>query len=138
MFRRGKPDLFFFLSLASCLFLAGCSFAGVSYPTNQVPQSVEKISKEEYGLDVQAKVVGKTSGALFIVDAMIDSTGQVPKEIHEKMGKVMQVITRVALSTDLPIDFCTVAVRDKEQGNELVITRSIDDIRRANADALGI
>lgn len=72
------------------------------------------------------------------VDFNADSNGQIPKEIHEKMGNAMQAVTRVALSTDLPLDFCTVIVRDKERGHELAITRSLDDTKRANADALGM
>ncbi len=123
--------------LFSILCFTGCG-RGREYPANQVPQSIEKICKEESEISVTARVVGKTAGALIVIDSLLDSTGQVPKEVHEQMGKVMQAVTRVALSTDLAIDFCVVSVRDRAQGNELSITRSVDDTRRANADALGI
>ncbi len=83
-------------------------------------------------------MVGKTVGALLYTDNLVDAKGQVPSEVHEKMGKVMQAATRVALSTDLKLDFCKVILRDTKSDNELAITRSIDDIKRANADALGI
>ena len=89
-------------------------------------------------MDVEARVAGKTLGAVFYVDELLDANGQVPKEFHENMGKVMQAVTRVALSTDLTLNFCTVIMRDKKQGNELVITRRLDDIKRAQADALGM
>ena len=36
------------------------------------------------------------------------------KEVHEDMGKVLQVVSRVALSTDLPLDFCSIVIRDKK------------------------
>ena len=72
------------------------------------------------------------------VDALIDDKGQIPKNVHEKMGKVLQVVSRVSLSTDLDLDFCSIVIRDKKSANELIITRSIDDTRRANAEALGV
>ncbi len=85
-----------------------------------------------------ARVVGKTVGALIHVDSLSDDKGQVSKDVHEQMGKVMQAVTRVALSTDRPLDFCAVVIRDKDEKNELVVIRSVDDMRRANADAIGI
>ena len=109
-----------------------------TYPASSVPKAIEDICHEEYRFDVQARVAGKTVGALLAIDFHADSNGQIPKEVHEKMGKVMQAVTRVALSTDLPLDFCTVIVRDKNQGHELAITRSLDDTKRANAEALGM
>ena len=89
-------------------------------------------------MSVSARVVGKTVGALLYVNELIDTKGQIPKEVHEQMGKVLQVVARVSLSTDLTLDFCSIIIRDKKSSNELTITRSIDDTRRANAEALGV
>lgn len=89
-------------------------------------------------MDVHASVNGKTVGAVIYLDAIIDAKGQIPKEVNETMGKVMQVVTRVALSTDRELDFCTVVLRDKTHASELVISRALDDTKRANADAIGI
>jgi hypothetical protein len=119
------------------LCLPGCG-PKFTYPADQVPRSIEDICLKEYQMEVRARVVGKTVGALIYLESLTDEKGQVPKEVHEAMGKILQVVTRVALSTDLPIDFCTVVLRDRKQGNELVVTRSLDDIRRAHADAIGI
>ena len=119
------------------LLFSGC-VSHYTYPADKVPQSIEKICKEEYKIDVTARVVGKTVGALMNVDELIDVKGQIPKEVHEKMGKVLQVVSRVSLSTDLGLDFCSIVIRDKKSPNELIITRSIDDTRRANAEALGV
>ena len=123
--------------VAAPLALAGCG-PKYTYPSNTVTKSVEQISRDEYEIHVIARVVGKTLGAVFYLDDLVDTKGQVPREVHEKMSKVMQAVTRVALSTDLPIDFVTVLLRDKKEGNELIITRSLDDTKRANADAIGI
>ncbi|OIO39689.1 MAG: hypothetical protein AUJ71_00060 [Candidatus Omnitrophica bacterium CG1_02_49_16] len=106
--------------------------------SNSVTKSIEAINRKEYKIDSTARVAGKTVGALIYFDSIVDAKGQVSKEIHEAMGKVMQSVTRVALSTDLALDFCTVVIRDRRQGNELLITRSLDDTKRANAEAVGI
>jgi len=129
-------------AIAAVLFLGAVLAAGCgpkyTYPASTVPQSVEKICQDEYKMTVQARVVGKTLGAVLYIDQLLDDKGQVSREVHEAMGKVMQATTRVSLSTDLPLDFCTVFVRDRKTGNELVITRSVDDSKRANADMIGI
>ena len=80
----------------------------------------------------------KTLGALYYVDDILDKNGQIPRQVHEEMGKIMQDVTRVALSTDLSLDFSVVVIRDRAHLNELIITRSIDDTKRANSDALGV
>ncbi len=117
--------------------VAGCG-PKYSFPSNAVPQSVEAICRNENQLDVTARVAGRTLGALFYVDDILDDKGQIPKEIHEQMGKIMQAVSRVSLSTDMPLDFCVVVIRDRKHLNELIVTRSVDDTKRANSDALGV
>ncbi len=140
--RRQKSDFCSLFSVLCLLFSVFCFLSSCgpryTFPSGTVPKSIEDICKKEYNIDVTARVVGKTVGALVYIDSVMDAKGQVPKEVNEVMGKVMLVVSRVALSTDLPIDFCTVLVRDKTHANELVIIRSLDDTKRANADALGI
>ena len=127
----------FLLSSPFFLLVSGCG-PQYTYPSQSVPKSIEDLCQKEFKISAQARVVGKTVGALVYVDELIDKKGQIPKEVHEVMGQVVQVVTRVALSTDLPIDFCTTVIRDRVQANELVITRALDDTKRANADAIGI
>lgn len=116
---------------------AGCG-PKYTYPSDTVTQSIETVCKNEYKIDVHARVVGATLGALYYVDDILDDKGQIPKDIHEKMGQIMQVVTRVALSTDRDVHFCVVVIRDRAHQNELVITRSLDDTKRANSDAIGV
>ena len=117
--------------------MSGCG-PKYTYPADTVTRSVENILLREEKLEVESQVAGKTLGAMLYMDTLVDAQGQVPKEVHDNMGKVMQAVTRVALSTDLPLDFCVVVIRDLKQGNELIVTRSVDDTKRANADAMGI
>lgn len=132
------PSLVSRLLLFCLLVVASGCGPKYTYPSGTVTQAVEGMLLKEDDLVVEAQAAGKTLGAVLYLETLIDPAGQVPKEVHEKMGQVMQAVTRVALSTDLPLDFCTVFIRDSTQGNELIVTRSIDDTRRANADAIGI
>jgi hypothetical protein len=125
------------LAAAAVFTAAGCG-PKYTYPAATVPESIERICLKEYKVEVDARVVGKTAAALYYVDTLLDDKGQIPREIHEKMGQIMQVVTRVALSTDLPLDFCVVVIRDRAHLNELYVTRSIDDTKRANSDAIGV
>jgi hypothetical protein len=116
---------------------AGCG-PKYTYPADTVPEAIEQICLKEYKLDVEARVVGKTVGAMVMMDVLMDDKGQISKEAHEVMGKVLMVVSnRVALSTDLPLDFAVVILRDKA-GNEISLTRAVDDTKRASAEALSI
>jgi hypothetical protein len=134
---RHPACLPFVLFVLTTFLVSGCG-PKYTYPASEVTKSVEKICRDEYGIKTDSRVTGKTLGAVFYMDNVLDAKGQLAKEVHEQMGKVMQVLTRVALSTDLPLDYCTVLLRDRVFANELVITRSVDDTKRANAEMIGI
>ena len=142
--RNKTKNLFLpFLFFSSLLFpltsflVMGCG-PKYTFPGDTVTKSIEDITRKENKMEVIARVEGRTLGALYYVDDIVDEKGQVPKEVHEKMGQIMQAVSRVALSTDRPIDFCVVVIRDRAHLNELVVTRSLDDTRRANSEALGV
>ncbi len=117
--------------------LSGCG-PKYTYPSGIAAESIQNICQKENNLQVKAKIEGKTIGAAYYVDNILDDKGQMPKEINEKMGKIMQAVSRVALSTDIPLDFCVVNIRDRNSQNELVVTRSVDDTRRAQSEAIGV
>ena len=123
--------------LSAVLFFTGCG-PKYTYPANTAPKSIEDICSKENHLEVFARIAGQTAGALIYIDDLVDDKGQIPKEVHEKMGQIMQAVTRVALSTDRVLDFCEVVIRDRAHMNELVVTRSVDDTKRANSDAIGV
>ena len=116
---------------------AGCDNAP-TFPAAKVPKSVQDIGRSEYDINLKARVVGKTLGAVVYVPSLKDKTGQIAKEVHEVMSKAMQAVTRVALSTDLDLNYCVVFIRDVKTPQEIVITRSVDDTRRGNADMIGM
>ena len=106
-----------------------------TYPAARVTQSIEEILKKENKIDASARIVGATIGV--VTYTRLTKDGQIPREVHEMMGKVLQTVQRVGLSTDLPVRFAMVSIRDRKSPNELVLVRSMEDIRRVNAEAIG-
>lgn len=130
----GPARLFFIFAFCFLpAFLAGCG-PRYTYPAGTVPKAIEEICQNEYKIQLKAQVIGKTLGAFVLLDEKSSS----PKDMNDLMGKVIQVMTRVALSTDQPIDYCTIILRDPVKMSDYAITRSLDDTRRANADMIGI
>ena len=77
------------------------------------------------------KTVGKTLGVYMPVDNLLDSSLQPSEESFKKLGNVLQVLSRVTLSTDANLEFITLVARDsKISGFELVLTRYVEDIKR--------
>ncbi|MEI8344514.1 MAG: hypothetical protein WCG06_00405 [Candidatus Omnitrophota bacterium] len=110
----------------------GCA-SRPTYPAAQVPKAIEDICKKEYSVDVTARVVGKTVGAVVVVDDLVGGDKQIRQEAQERIFHVLGVVCRVVLSSDLPVDFCTVIVREETQHIEFAMTRYLDDLKRAEA-----
>jgi len=120
------------------LTFSGCA-PKATFPSATITDSIKEISKESYDLDVTARLSGKTVGVLLYLETMLDETGtQIPPEVHQMLGNLTQVITRVALSTDAELDFVVIAMRGQKEMMELRLVRSIDDIKKAHTEALSI
>ncbi len=129
------------LSLGLCVVLITLSGCAVepSFPGSQIEEKIKSICKELYGLDVLSQNVGGTIGAMLYLDSMLDEAGtQIPKDIHEKLGNLTSVVSRVALSTEQEINFIVVGIRGRAEGIELLIIRNIHDIKKAQTEALSI
>lgn len=116
----------FFISLILISFLAGCS---PTYPKAKVAQSVLKICKEEYKLDVQAKLIGKTIVVFLPLDELFDRNMDILPGVVEKIENVILSTSRVILSTDAKIDFYMVIVADtRTTAAELILVRYMEDV----------
>ena len=102
-----------------------------TYPKTKVSDSITKLCRDEYNTEIKVKSVGRTMGVYMPVDNLLDSSLQPSEESFEKLGNVLHVISRVALSTDADLEFITLVTRDsKISGFELVLTRYVEDIKR--------
>lgn len=118
--------------------LPGCS-SEPTFPGDKMPESVEKIAQDVYKMDVTGDVNGTTLGVLWTGESLLDEAGKgISKQINEVIGNLSSAVSRVSLSTDRPVDFIVVAVRGKKEQMELRVVRRVDDIRRAQAEALPV
>ena len=102
-----------------------------TYPKTKVSDSITKLCRDEYHTQVKVNTVGKTLGVYMPLDNLLDSSLQPSEESFEKLGDVLHVISRVALSTDADLEFITLVASDsKISGFELVLTRYVEDIKR--------
>ncbi len=123
---------------AAVVLLGGCENKP-TFPGDQAASSVEKINHDVFKLESQADLKGRTLGVLWTTDSILDEAGKsISKNVNEIIGNLSQAVVRVALSTDRPIDFIVVAVRGLKEEMELRVVRSVDDVRRAQAEALSV
>lgn len=128
-------------------FLSAC--AKESYPESKLRESLIEMCRKEYGIsDVRVKIVGTTLGVFlplknFLAHGDLKSlltTGKVKDldsllepspEAVEKMMDVHFSISRVALSTDKPLDFYVLQSTDVEKtGVQHTIIGYVNDIKR--------
>lgn len=117
--------IFLFL-LVVCL--AGC---GPTYPKKQIKESIVKVCKKEYKLDVKVDTIGKTIVIYLPLPDLIDMTFAITKTASEKINDVILTVSRVALSTDAKYDFyCVIAHDVRIPEIQIVIIKSVDDVKR--------
>jgi len=125
----------FALVLLTAVLAAGC--VKVTYPADKVEESVERIAKEVFDINVIARVSGQTLGVLYYMPQLMDEHGGIDQDVFRKTNnQLVTTITRVALSTDLKLESIVVTIRGEKDFNEVRFTFNIDDIKRAYTDAL--
>jgi hypothetical protein len=120
-----------FLFILGCLVslaLTGCT---PTYPREKFEESITRICKSEYKLDVKVAVVGKTIAIYLPLENLIDFTFSITKSASEKINDVILSVSRVALSTDAKFDFYCIIAHDVRMPEiQIVIIKSVDDVKR--------
>lgn len=123
------PLLRFLSVLFLSISLPACTQA--TYSKEKLEQSVIELCKDEYDLDVRAKVIGSTLGVFIPVEGLVDQNLRLDRSAGEKIEDVALSIHRVTMSTDKPLKFYTLTARDtKTSGAEFVLTGYIYDVVR--------
>ncbi len=108
--------------------LSGC---GPTYPKEKFADSIVRICKDEYKLDVKAAVVGKTVAIYVPLQELWDPTFSLTKQAGEQINDVILSVSRVALSTDANCDFYVVIAHDVRIPEiQVIIIKSVDDVKR--------
>ena len=123
--------------LGAALLSGGCA---PSYRNEQLAQSIEQICKTEYRYTVSARLDGRTLAVLLQHDGILEQAGgqvSLSDGANEILGNMIEVLHRVLLSTDAPIQFYALLVYDRSvPGVYLSLVRYIEDVRKANAQML--
>ena len=121
--------------------LASSGCGGATYRQDQAAEAIRQICAAEYRLRVSVKQAGGT------VAVHLDHPGTLMQLDHQQvwlnpaanelLGNVMEVIHRVVLSTEPPMDFYLLLVSDPAvPGAYFSLVRYLDDVRRVNANMI--
>jgi hypothetical protein len=122
-----------FLCLLAVSLCAGCSPSkwGPTYPKEKIKESIIKICKTEYNIDVKVRVVGKTVAIYIPLEDLMDFTFALTKSASEKINDVILSVSRVVLSTDAKLDYyCLIAHDVRIPEIQVIIIKSVDDVKR--------
>lgn len=110
------------------LFLTGCC---PTYPKADIEPAVIKLCKQEYKINVSAKVYGSTLAVFLPAENLFDAVLNLDAKASKKINDVILGVSRVTLSTDARFDFYIVIAQDpKATEVEIVYIRYVDDVKR--------
>ena len=117
--------LFFVLCIVS---LSGCT---PTYPKEKFAESIVRLCKTEYKLDVKAATIGKTVVIYVPLPELWDLTFALTKQAGEQINDVILSVSRVALSSDAQYDFYVVIAHDVRIPEiQIIIVKYVDDVKR--------
>lgn len=115
--------------ISALLVTGGCSRP--TYPKERFKESIIRLCKSEYKLDVKIATKGKTVVIYLPLSDLIDFTFAITKTASEKINNVILSVTRVAISTDAEYDFYVIIAHDVRIPEiQIVIIKSVDDVKR--------
>ncbi len=125
-----KRHLAMIALLSALLFVTGCG--EITYPKEKLKESIIKLCKDEYNLDIDVSVSGNTVAIYLPVMNLFDVTLSLSESAQEKIQDVLLSASRVLLSTDADIRFyCVIAQDARLPEIQLVIIKYVDDVKRA-------
>ena len=121
----------YFLPVIGCLLVGALTGCSVTYPKEKIKESVVRMCKQEYGVDVKVAVEGKTMAIYLPLTDLMDYSFNLSKSASDKINDVIFSAARVALSTDAAIDFyCVIAHDVKMPELQVIIIKGVEDIKR--------
>ncbi|MDD5428413.1 MAG: hypothetical protein PHI58_04145 [Candidatus Omnitrophica bacterium] len=126
---KRKPFFFLIMSCAlSAAILTGC---GPTYPKEKFADSIVRVCKREYKLDVKVATMGKTVAIYVPLQELWDMTFALTKRAGEEINDVILTVSRVSLSTDADYNFYVVIAYDVRIPEiQIIIIKSVEDVKR--------
>ncbi len=108
--------------------VSGCA---PTYPKEKLKESIIKICKNDYNIDVKVRVVGATVAIYIPLEDLMDFTFALTKNASEKINNVILSVSRVVLSTDAKVGFfCVIAHDVRIPEIQVIIIKSVNDVKR--------
>ena len=125
---RSRPAGHFFAIAVLAALLAGC---GPTYPKEKLKESIIRLCKTEYKLDVKVRTAGRTVAIYMPLENLMDFTFALTPWATEKLNDVIMSVTRVVLSTDADYDFyCIIAHDVRIPEIQVIIIKYVNDVKR--------
>ncbi len=117
-----------FAILVLIVSLAGCE---PTYPKERLKESIIRLCKNEYKVDVKVRTFGKTVAIYIPLEDLMDFSFALTPSATEKLNDVIMSVTRVVLSTDADYDFyCIIAHDVRVPEIQVIIIKYVDDVKR--------
>jgi len=125
---RLRGTCYWILSTILIFSLAGCA---PTYPKEKLKESIIKLCKSEYKVDVKVRTVGKTVAIYMPVEDLMDFTFALTPAATDKLNNVILSVTRVVLSTDAQYEFyCVIAHDTRIPEIQVIIIKAVGDVKR--------
>jgi len=119
-----------FLVTAICFTLTGCDNAP-TYPKETLTQAVVDLCLNEYNIEVESELFGKTLAIFIPLPSLLDMTLMINEEANEIIHDVIFSVTRVVLSTDAVINYYCVIAQDVRMPDfQLIVIKYVNDVKR--------
>ena len=124
---KKNPKIVFLFSLL--LALSACSDIKPTYQRKNIEESINKICRSEYGLDVSVEEVEDTIWIYSPFEKLVNENGEPSEKATEEIGNIILSLQRVLLSIDNPPKFYVFVASDTERiGADLVMVGFVPDI----------
>ncbi len=129
--KKNSKFIFFLLATGYWLLVASLSSCTPTYPKEKFAESIVRLCKQEYKLDVKAATAGKTVVIYVPLQELWDLTFSLTKRAGEEINDVILSVSRVALSTDAKYNFYVVIAHDiRIPEIQIIIVKYVDDVKR--------
>jgi len=109
-----------------------------SFPADQIAPSMQTILKRDYQLKAASRHAGSSLQTFVWRVGLLSRKDQdLSREAGEVLQNILLTATRVALSTDAPLDFIEVKMADVLTGTTITLWRYVPDIRDSMYQRIG-
>ena len=119
------------VAISACALVFGITACDPSYPKEKLDQAVKDVCKNEYDMNVDVSIAGETMGIYYPMEGLLDATLNISEDAWDRITNLLQVASRVVLSTDANIKFyCIIAQDVRLPELQVVIIKYVDDVKR--------